>query len=104
MYSEWVSFCTIPPSHPDYAKKTKPKTKSKAIHVYIFNDGSRNDKEIEVVDQSTVQTLGLWFVNSSLWCPHWKTTLSETNLLQSLSQFHYHLSLSVVFFYFMNSS
>lgn len=33
------------------------KPKNKAIHVYIFNDGSQEDKEVEVVDQSTVQTL-----------------------------------------------
>lgn len=32
------------------------KSKNRAIHVYIFNDGSQNDKEIEVLDQSTVQT------------------------------------------------
>jgi len=32
------------------------KSKNMAIHVYIFNDESQNDKEIEVLDQSTVQT------------------------------------------------
>lgn len=50
------------PPHPWLWKKKKTnkpqtKTKNKAIHVYIFNDGSQNDKEIEAVDQSTVQTL-----------------------------------------------
>lgn len=30
------------------------KSKNRAIHVYIFNDGSQNDKETEVLDQSAV--------------------------------------------------
>lgn len=39
-----------------FSPQIMQKSKNRAIHVYIFNDGSQNDKEIELLDQSTVQT------------------------------------------------
>lgn len=51
MYSEWENHNLY-----HFFPQIMQKSKNRAIHVYIFNDGSQNDKEIEALDQSTVQT------------------------------------------------
>lgn len=38
------------------SKLSKLWSQNRPIHVCIFNDGSQNDTEIEVLNQSTVQT------------------------------------------------
>lgn len=53
MYSKWENLNLYSPPPPPIMQKSK----NRAIHVYVFNDGSQNDKEFQVLDQSTVQTL-----------------------------------------------
>lgn len=49
MFPEWANLNLY-----SFSPQIMQKSENRAIHVCIFNDGSHNDKETEVLDQSTV--------------------------------------------------